>query len=112
MIYLVFSVHDSKADAFLPPFILPKEAMALRAFSDCVNSEDHQFGKNPEDYTLFELGSFNDETGQYLLHRSIISKGNGLEFRLKIPTTEVSGNGRAEPETDSSVEEINTQTPI
>lgn len=80
MIYEVFSVHDIKAQAYLPPFILPKVAQAKRVFSDCVNSDEHQFGKNPEDYTLFRLGNFNDETGQFLLERSTQSLGNGLEF--------------------------------
>ena len=80
MIYSVFSIYDSKAEAYLPPFILPKQAQAKRAFADCVNSDSHQFGQNPADYTLFELGNFNDEDGQHLLHRANISLGNGLEF--------------------------------
>ena len=80
MIYSVFSIYDSKAEAYLPPFILPKQAQAKRAFADCVNSDTHQFGQNPADYTLFELGNFNDEDGQHLLHRANISLGNGLEY--------------------------------
>jgi len=96
MIYNVYSIFDSKAEAYLPPFILPKKAMALRTFSDCVNSDTHQFGANPADYTLFELGTFNDENGQFLLHRSVISCGNGLEFRLPDhPISPEIGNGKA-----------------
>lgn len=81
MIHSVFSVHDAKADAFLPPFILPKTEMAQRVFSDCVNSPDHQFGKHPEDYTLFHLGTFDDENGLHTPHRNTKqSLGNGVEY--------------------------------
>ena len=69
MLHLVFSIYDAKAAAFLPPFILPKAEMAKRTFMDCVASEDHQFGKHPEDYTLFELGHWNDENATYTLQR-------------------------------------------
>lgn len=59
----IFSVYDSKAQAFLPPFFLPNEEMAKRTFADCVNSPSHQFGINPADYTLFALGEFDDNAG-------------------------------------------------
>lgn len=58
-----FSVWDEKAKAFLPPFFLPETGMAVRAFSDCVNDKAHAFGRNPLDYTLFCLGSFDDHSG-------------------------------------------------
>lgn len=48
-----FSVYDIKAAAYLPPFFLPTVGMATRTFSDCANSHDHQFGRNPADYILF-----------------------------------------------------------
>lgn len=81
MIYNVFSVYDEKADAFLPPFILPNANMAKRVFADCVNSDTHQFGLNPLDYTLYELGQFDDSNGQFMLQRTKQSHGNGVEFR-------------------------------
>lgn len=102
MIYNCFSVYDEKAQAFLPPFILPKIAQAERAFSDCVNSEDHQFGQHPSDYTLFRLGTFNDEDGQFLLERSKQSLGNGVEF-IRITDDYTATEGLEDAETDPSV---------
>jgi len=61
---VIFSVYDLKAKAYLPPFFLPKEEMAVRVFTDCVNDPTHQFSKHPNDYTLFKLGDFNDDTGE------------------------------------------------
>lgn len=91
MIHNLFTIHDVKAMAFLPPFILPRSEMAVRTFSDCINSKDHQFGAHPEDYTLFRLGRFDDETAKYILEDAPYSIGNGLEFVN--PETPDSANG-------------------
>lgn len=96
MIYDVFSIFDDKAEAFLPPFILPNQNMAKRVFADCVNSDTHQFGNNPADYTLFRLGQFDDSTGQFLLDRTKHSLGNGVEFRSfdRPRSPEIGSNGQ------------------
>lgn len=92
--YEVFSVYDSKAEAYLPPFILPKIAQAKRIFEQCVNSPEHQFGAAPADYTLFRLGNFDDANGQFLLARATESLGNGVEYRLPDhPISPELGNG-------------------
>lgn len=110
MIYEVFSVHDSKADAFLPPFILPRIAQAQRVFADCINSPDHQFGAHPADYTLFRLGQFDDSQGQFLLERYKQSLGNGVEFKATDDPTAMEGriNGKANPR----VEEVANDAPL
>lgn len=103
MIYDVFAIHDEKAEAFLPPFILPNQNMAKRVFADCVNSDDHQFGKNPEDYTLFRLGQFDDHAGQFLLDRTKHSLGNGVEFRGMDSQSATEGRSNGEASADQSV---------
>jgi len=85
MIHNVFTIYDAKAEAYLPPFILPKISMAKRTFSDCVNSSDHQFGAHPEDYTLFTIGTFDDETAQYNLLLTPESLGLGNEYVIQEP---------------------------
>lgn len=80
MIHQLFSIFDAKAQAYLPPFILPRQEMAERVFSDAVNSNDHQFGKHPEDYTLFLLGTFDDERAEYALQSTPQSLGLGIEY--------------------------------
>jgi len=63
MIHKIYSVFDSKGESYTPPFFDNAEGRALRTFADCCNDEGHQFGKHPEDYTLFNLGTFCDSTG-------------------------------------------------
>ena len=75
----LFTVYDEKAGVFLPPFFVPTKGVAIRAFTDCINSKDHQFGKHPHDYTLFYLGEWFDTDASF----SIMDKksiGNGVEF--------------------------------
>ncbi len=79
MKHKIFSIFDSKAQAYLPPFCLAEKAMAVRIFGDCVNSDDHQFGKHPGDYTLFELGSFDDSVCVVSCAPSAVKVVNGLE---------------------------------
>jgi len=59
----IFSVHDSKAQAYLPPFYMRTKGEALRAFETTVKDTNTQFNKYPSDYTLVELGSFDEATG-------------------------------------------------
>jgi len=79
MKHLLFSIHDIKAGAYLPPFTLPNKNMAIRTFTDCVNDPNHAFCRNPADYTLFCLGEFDDNDGQ-ITSTFIESCGNAVEF--------------------------------
>ncbi len=85
MIHKIFSIFDQKAKAYLPPFVLPEVGMATRTFADCVNSEEHQFGRHPGDYTLMELGTWDDSTCNYELSNPIKSLGTGLMFIVSSP---------------------------
>ena len=80
MILKAFSVYDSAAKAYMTPWFLHQEAQARRVFGNAINQEDHQFYANPEDYTLFYIGQFDDETGMV---ESVTpeSCGNGLEYQ-------------------------------
>jgi len=62
MIHKLFSIFDEKAKAYLPPFILHQTAMAIRSFSDACKDPEHRFHLHPEDYCLYQIGIFDDET--------------------------------------------------
>lgn len=76
----VFTVYDSKAEAYLPPFMERASGSAIRAFEAAVNNPDHQFNHHPGDYTLFEIGTFDDQTGRYNMLDAFVNLGAGLEF--------------------------------
>lgn len=81
MIHKIFTIYDEKAKAYLPPFFLPQEGMAVRTFKDCINSDTHQFGANPHDYTLFTLGHWDDNTAEINILGRSQALGNGVEFK-------------------------------
>jgi len=87
----IFSIFDAKADAYITPFFLPNKAMAMRAFADCINSSSHQFGQNPQDYTLFHIGRFDDSSAA-ITSDNARSLGNGLEFKKPLDTLDAANS--------------------
>lgn len=62
----VYSVFDSKLATFGRPWYELTDASAIRVFSDAVNdgsNPQNQWYKHPEDFSLYCLGSFDDESG-------------------------------------------------
>lgn len=94
MILQVFSVYDSKARAFFPPFYLGTLEMAARAFADCAEKPDHAFARNPEDYTLYHLGAFDDDVARFALMPQPVNLGLALMFKKKSDFQEFIQPGR------------------
>lgn len=60
----IYSIFDMKAKAYLQPFFMHNGEMAQREFTNVINDPSTRFGRNPEDYQLFHLGSFFDDQGE------------------------------------------------
>lgn len=80
MVVKIFSIYDSKVEAFMQPFFMASKGAALRAFTELVNDKTTTISKNPEDYTLFEIGSFDDANGQVDKVITPVSLGIAIEF--------------------------------
>lgn len=65
MIKFAFSVRDRATISFLDPFFVNHKGMAERMFADAVNDPATPLNKHPEDYDLYELGTFDDGTGLF-----------------------------------------------
>lgn len=63
MILKVFAVRDLKANAFLQPFVSNSNGAAMRTFGDACGEPQSVFYKHPEDFMLFEIGSYDDNAG-------------------------------------------------
>lgn len=64
MILKVFSVFDSKLQVFNTPFFSRSVADATRSFSDLVRDSRTTVGQHPEDFFLYDIGLYSDETGE------------------------------------------------
>ena len=67
--YVVCAVRDICGDVFGLPMFQQSVGMAQRAFSDAVNrpDENNLLYKHPEHFELYELGTFDDSTGSFVL---------------------------------------------
>lgn len=74
------AVFDSKVGAFMPPFFTRSRGEAIRSFQDAVNREGSNFKAHAGDYTLFELGSWDDLNAKFVLHETPHSLGLAIEF--------------------------------
>lgn len=70
MIYLLVCVRDSAAKAFARPFAVPSTGLAVRSFADEVNRVDpanpaaNPMNAHPNDFELYEIGTFDEDTGK------------------------------------------------
>lgn len=60
----VFAILDTKANAYGTPFFVQSVGLAIRAFSDLVHDERSTVARHPDDFRLYELGTFDDATGK------------------------------------------------
>lgn len=81
MIQKVFTVYDSKMEAYMQPFFQISKGQALRTFTDLVNDPNTQFHKHPEDFTLFQLAEYDDATGKFQNEITPNSLGLALEYK-------------------------------
>lgn len=80
MMLVAFSVFDAAAEAWLAPFFARSKGEAVRLFEGAANTADHRFHKHASDYTLFQIGSFDDLTGRLEASSAPLALGNALEF--------------------------------
>lgn len=79
----LFSVYDSKTEAYLPPLAYKTKAEALREFEQAAQSPQSNIGKYPTDYSLFELADFNEDTAEIIPHKIPLLLSNASEFISK-----------------------------
>ncbi len=76
----VFSIFDSKADAYLLPFFSRNRGVALRQFMSAVQDESSDFHRYAGDYTLFEIGTWDDSEGVLTEHGAKVNLGVAIQF--------------------------------
>ncbi len=74
----LFSIFDAKVKAYMRPFAAPSTPFALRSFSDMASEKENQIAHHPEDYFLFRVGTFAEETGG--IEPELTSLGCALEY--------------------------------
>lgn len=65
--YVITSVYDAKTEEFNGLHLSRSREAAVRAFSDAVTGgQDLMFSKHPEDFSLHEVGIFEESSGEVM----------------------------------------------
>ena len=59
----VYTIFDTASGAYMRPFYMQADNAAIRSFKDLAVAADHEIGKHPEDYSLWRIGTFDDNKG-------------------------------------------------
>lgn len=60
----IFVIKDRAIDGYGDPFAQPSSQHAMRWFRDLVNQADTPFAKHPDDYDLYSIGIYNEQTAE------------------------------------------------
>lgn len=63
MILQIVSIKDRQANAYQQPWFVHQLGQAIRAFGDEINRKDSPSNQHPDDYDLYHLGEYDDNTG-------------------------------------------------
>ena len=82
----IYAIRDRATDQFGNPMFMVANGQAIRSFADEVNREDatNQLYQHPEDFDLYELGSYDTDTGAFDTHtpkQIAIGKDHSLKQR-------------------------------
>lgn len=61
----IYSIKDGKAGSFLPPFLAVNDALAVRQIRE-IMSQQVQFSKYADDFSLYRLAAFDQDTGELI----------------------------------------------
>ena len=79
----VYSVFDSKADAYLQPFFAPTRGVAVRMFETAAQDVAHDFHRHAGDFTLFEIGEFDEVKGTLVPYEVKYNCGAAIQYLAK-----------------------------
>lgn len=87
---VVCCIFDEKVGGFLPPQVFVTSAVAIRSFAYAANMEEHDFWKFGADYTLFEIGTWDDQKGEMKMYETKIGHGTALQHRSAVSEVPIS----------------------
>lgn len=84
---IAYSLYDEKAGVFSPPFFVGTEGLALRAVSDLVADNRTTVARHPNDFVLYELGRFDDQTAVFesIKPRPVVKAASMLPTQNALP---------------------------
>lgn len=101
MLTELYTIYDSKALIYNKPFHQQNEAVALRTASDLANDPNSECCKHAEDYVLFYLGTYDDQTTEMNLQTAPKSIARFHELKQSLATGGFDEYGDPMPKTQA-----------
>lgn len=77
----IFSILDSKSEVYSRPMYAATTEAGKRLMHQAVNAENSNYGGlYAADYTLFEIGVWDDNAGTAEMHKAQINLGNAATY--------------------------------
>lgn len=91
-----FTIYDSKSEVYSRPMYAATTEAGKRLMHQAVNAKDSVYGGlYAADYTLFEIGSWDDNLGHIEMHKAQRNLGNAATFLDVPPQMEMTNGGTA-----------------
>lgn len=72
----IYSIYDTVSELFNNPFTDINDASAIRAFTQSIQTQDHK-----NDFVLYHLGGFDDNSGQITMNGNPLKISAGLSIK-------------------------------
>lgn len=60
---IVYAVRDNKVGSYFDPMFFPHVAACVRMLTEVVQDNKSTLSKHPQDFELYELGTYDDSRG-------------------------------------------------
>ena len=60
----IYTIYDSASTHYMRIFQARADGEVFRAFKDMALNKDHEIGAHPEHYSLWRIGTFDDNSGE------------------------------------------------
>jgi len=80
MMQYIYVIYDNKAKIWMSPFYFRSRGECIRSLSDSLQDKTLLFSKHPEDFELYEVGSYDMMCGGFNLYPDFVSLGLLIAF--------------------------------
>lgn len=77
----LYSIRDSKTEAFNAPFKALTHPEAIRMFQQIMENPETLIAKFPADYALFYVGTFDEQSGRLMSVEQALHLVSALELK-------------------------------
>ncbi|AXH76385.1 MAG: nonstructural protein [Microviridae sp.] len=67
----IYTIYDKKTQSYDPPFAAATHGAAERIVDKIVNGEGNQVAEYAEDFSLWHVGKWNEDTGETDAHKPV-----------------------------------------